>query len=271
MHNLIRFIKLNQFLLLFLLIEGFSGFLLLKNNSYQANTVIKFSAQYTGFIRNYMDTFSDYVGLKETNNYLIEENAKLHALLKNETSFIDSTLIRNKRYHYSPVKIINNSVSKRNNFITLNKGNRHGIKEGMGVITEQGVIGIIRSVSQEYAIAMSLLHREFYVGICLKKNNHNGILKWKGFDYKSASINNFPNHISIDIGDTITTNSYSVIFPEGVPVGTIKNIQKNADDGFFNVSVSLFEDFNQLNYVYIIHSDEAAEQLKLEQKIQKDE
>ena len=199
MHNLLRVIKINQFLLLFLLIEGFSVFLLLKNNSYQANTVIKFSTQYTGFIRNYLATFSDYVGLKETNNYLIEENAKLHALLKNETSFVDSTLIRNKHYHYYPSKIINNSVSKRNNSITLNKGSRHGIQEGMGGITGRGVIGIICSVSQEYAIAMSLLHREFYVGIRLKKNNHNGILKWKGFDYKAASINNFPNHISIVI------------------------------------------------------------------------
>jgi rod shape-determining protein MreC len=267
MYNLLRFIKINQFLLLFLLIEGFSIFLLLKNNSYQANTVIKFSTQYTGFIRNYMAAFSNYVDLKETNNYLINENAKLHALLKNETSFVDTALIRKKRYHYSPAKIINNSISKRNNFITLNKGNRHGIKEGMGVITEQGVIGVIRSVSQKYAIAMSLLHREFYVGIRLKKNNHNGILKWKGFDYKSASINDFPNHISIVIGDTITTNSHSVIFPEGVLIGTIKDIRKNEDDGFFDVSVSLFEDFNQLNYAYIIHSDEAAEQLQLEQKI----
>ena len=115
MHNLLRFIKINQFLLIFLLIEGFSVFLLLKNNSYQANTIIKFSTQYTGFIHNYTATFSDYIALKETNNYLIEENAKLHALLKNETSFIDSTLIRNKRYHYYPAKIINNSVSKRNN------------------------------------------------------------------------------------------------------------------------------------------------------------
>jgi rod shape-determining protein MreC len=271
MHNLIRFIKLNQFLLLFLIIEGSSVFLLLQNNSYQANPVIKFSTQYTSFIHNYTDVFSNYIALKETNSYLIEENAKLHALLKNETSFSDSTLVRDKRYHYYSAKIINNSVSKRNNFITLNKGSRHGIKEGMGIITKQGVVGIIRSVSQEYAIAMSLLHREFYVGIRLKKNNHNGILKWKGFDYKSASINNFPNHISIVIGDTITTNSHSVIFPEGVSIGTIKKIQKNTDDGFFDVSVSLFEDFNQLNYVYIIHSDEAAEQRKLEQRIQKDE
>ena len=271
MHNLLRFIKINQFLLLFLIIEGFSVFLLLKNNSYQANTVIKFSAQYVGFIHNYTAIFSNYITLKETNNYLIEENAKLHNLLKNETSFIDSTLIRNKRYHYYPAKIINNSINKRNNFITLNKGSKHGIKEGMGVITGQGVIGIIRSVSQQYAIAISLLHQKFYVGIRLKKNNHNGILKWEGFDYKSASINDFPNHIPIIIGDTITTNSHSAIFPEGVPIGTIKNIQKNADDGFFNVSVNLFEDFNQLNYVYIIHSDEASEQQKLEQKIPADE
>ena len=93
MHNLIRFIKLNQFLLLFLIIEGFSVFLLLKNNSYQANTVIKFSTQYTGFIHNYTATFSEYIALKETNNYLIKQNAKLYALLKNETSFVDSTLI----------------------------------------------------------------------------------------------------------------------------------------------------------------------------------
>ena len=273
MYNLLRFIKINQFLLLFLLIEGFSIFLLLKNNSYQANAVIKFSTQYTGFIHHYTTSFSDYIGLKETNNYLIEENAKLHTLLRNETLFVDSALIKNKHYQYYPAKIINNSVSKRNNFITLNKGSKHGIKEGMGVITRQGVIGIVYSVSQQYAIAMSLLHRKSAIAIQLKKKKdpHNGILKWKGFDYKSASINDFPNHISIVIGDTITTNSHSVIFPEGVPIGTIKNIQKNADDGFFDVSVNLFEDFNQLNYVYIIHSDEATEQLKLEQKIPTDE
>jgi rod shape-determining protein MreC len=253
--------------LLFLIIEGFSVFLLLQNNSYQANTAIKFSTQYTGFIHNYTTTFSDYIALKETNNYLIEENAKLHTLLKNEASFSNSTLIRNKHYQYYPAKIINNSVNNRNNFITLNKGSKHGIKEGMGIITEQGVIGVIYSVSQQYAIAISLLHRKSAIGIQLKKNNHNGILKWEGFNYKVTSINNFPNHIPIAIGDTITTSSHSVIFPEGVSIGTIKNIQKNADNGFFDVSVSLFEDFNQLNYVYVIHSDEAAEQLKLEEKI----
>jgi rod shape-determining protein MreC len=271
MYNLLRFIKINQFLLLFILIEGFSISLLLQNNSYQANRTIKFSTQYTSFLHNYTASFSDYVALAETNEYLITENAKLHSLLQNEASFIDSTLIRSKQYNYFPAKIINNSVSKRNNFITLNKGSKHGITEGMGVITKQGIIGVIHSVSSHYSIAISLLHQKSAIGIQLKKNNHNGILKWNGFNYKVSTISNFPNHIPINIGDTITSNSHSVIFPEGIHIGTVKGIKKNKDDGFYNIKVSLFEDFNQLNYVYIIHSDQAAEQLKLEQEIKQDE
>ena len=268
MYNLLRFIKINQFLLLFILIEGFSVSLLLENNSYQAHKAIKFSAQYTNFIYNHTSLFSDYVALKETNNYLIEENAKLHSLLKNETSFIDSTLIRDKQYNYLPAKIIKHSVSKRNNFITLNKGSKHGITEGMGVITKQGVIGVIHSVSPHYAIAISLLHRKSAIGIQLKKNNHNGILKWKGFDYRSATISDFPNHIPISLGDTITSNSHSVIFPEGINIGSIRDFKKDKE-GYYNVEVTFFEDFNQLNFVYVIHSTEAEEQIILETQVKR--
>tara|TARA_B110000444_G_C18794125_1_gene573977 strand:- start:718 stop:1452 length:735 start_codon:yes stop_codon:yes gene_type:complete len=240
---------------------------LLKNNSYQSSKVTHFSTQYTSAIYAYTASLSNYVALKETNNYLIDENAKLLSLLKNETSFIDSTLIRNKQYHYLPAKIIKNSVSKRNNFMTINKGSKHGITEGMGVITKQGVIGVIHSVSSHYAIAISLLHRRSAIGIQLKKNKHNGILKWKGFDYRATTISDFPNHIPIEVGDTISSNSHSIIFPVGVNIGVVKNIHKNKDDGFYDVSVKLFEDFNQLNYVYVIHSQAAEEQLILEKKI----
>ena len=113
MHNLLRFIRLNQFLLLFLIIEGFSVFLLLSNNSYQANKVLNYSTQYTSLIHSYFHSLSDYVSLKQTNEYLVQENAKLHSILKNEESFHDSTLIKNKLFSYQGAKIINNSI---NNF-----------------------------------------------------------------------------------------------------------------------------------------------------------
>ena len=266
MHNLIRFIKLNQFLLLFLIIEGFSVFLLLSNNSYQANKFINYSTQYTSLIHNYSDSFSDYLSLKQTNEYLVLENAKLHSILKQEESFHDSILIKKKLFSYQSAKIINNSIDKRNNYITLNKGKKHGIKIGMGVVTHSGVIGIIHSVSKNYSIAISILHRESSLGIKLIRNNHHGILKWNGFNYRIANINNFPSHIKLNRGDTIITNSHSIVFPEGITIGDITNFNKD-DEGYYNVEVAFFEDFNQLNFVYVIHSTEAEEQIILETQV----
>ena len=102
--------------------------------------------------------------------------------------------------------------------------------------------------------------------IKIKRNNHNGILKWHGFHYKIAHVSNFPYHIPINIGDTITTNSHSIIFPEGINIGKIQSVKKE-EQGYYNVEISLFQDFNQLNFVYIIHSQETLEQLKLERQI----
>ena len=135
----------------------------------------------------------------------------------------------------------------------------------MGVITNEGVIGVIHSVSKNYSLVISLLHKKSATGIFLKKNMHTGILRWKGFNYKIATINDLPVHIPLNIGDTIITNSYSNIYPEGVNIGTISTFNKNHDDGFYTVNVSLFEDFNNLRYVYIVHSTQSDEQLQLEQ------
>ena len=265
MHNLLRFIKLNQFLLLFILIEGGSLALLLQNNSYQANKIVKFSMKYTSAIYNYTNSFSDYLALKATNDYLITENSKLHALLQNNEHFIDSTLLQNKNFNYIAAKVIKNSVKKRNNFITLNKGSKNGIKQGMGVITNEGVIGIVHSVSENYTLVISLLHNKSATGIFLKKNMHTGILTWKGFDYRTATISDLPIHIPLNIGDTIITNSYSNIYPEGINIGIIADFNNN-DDGFYTININLFEDFNNLRYVYVIHSKESEEQLLLEEK-----
>ena len=270
MHNLLRFIKLNQFLLLFILIEIISITLLIQNNNYQANKIITFSTKYTSVIYNYKSALSDYLSLKETNNYLKEENAKLYTLLKKNEHFIDSTLIINKKFNYIATKVINNSIKNRNNFITLNKGRRHGIKNGMGVITNKGVIGIVHSVSNNYALVLSLLHKKSATGIFLKKNMHTGILKWKGADYRTVMINDLPTHIPLSYGDTIITNSYSNIYPEGINIGTITNFTRT-EYGFYKVNVSLFEDFNNLKYVYVVYSNQSNEQIILEKNMTQDE
>ena len=270
MHNLLRFIKLNQFLLLFLLIEIISISLLIQNNNYQASKIITFSTKYTSIIYNYSNNLSDYLALKETNNYLKEENAKLHTLLQNREHNIDSCFIKNKKFKYIATKVINNSVKKRDNYITLNKGFRDGIHNRMGVITNKGVIGVIHSVSENYSLAISLLNKKSSTGIFLKKNMHTGILTWKGFDYRTATINDFPIHITLNRGDTVISNSYSNIYPEGINIGSITNFKKT-EYGFYKVDIKLFEDFNNLRYVYVVYSKESNEQKKLEEIIKKNE
>ena len=266
MYNLLRFIRLNHFLLLFILIESFSVFLLINNNSYQANKALEFSVQYTSSIYNTTSYFSNYIALKETNDYLVKENAKLYSLLNNNKNYQDSNIIINKKFSYIAAKVINNSVNKRNNFITLNQGSKSGIKNGMGVITPSGVIGVVHTVSKNYALVLSILHHKSATGIFLKKNMHTGIMRWNGFDYKVTNINDLPEHITINKGDTIITNSYSNIYPEAINIGTINDFNKN-NDGFYNINVNLFEDFNKLRYVYVVNSKESKEQQILEKVI----
>tara|TARA_B100000902_G_C27270745_1_gene896146 strand:- start:1435 stop:1854 length:420 start_codon:yes stop_codon:yes gene_type:complete len=133
----------------------------------------------------------------------------------------------------------------------------------MGVITQKGVIGIIHSTSKNYSVVMSLLNRKSAVSIKLKKNNHNGILVWKGENYRKANITNFPGHILINKGDTIITNMHSMIFPEGINIGSVVELHKD-DEGYYNVIVDLFEDFNQINFVYIVNSSNSLEKSQLE-------
>ena len=124
MNNLLRFIKLNHFLLLFILIEGISVGLLIKNNPYQSNKTIEFSTQYTSTLYNYTNSLSDYLALREINDYLKEENAKLNALLHHTSYFIDSALVPNKKLNYiaSKIKFLNINFI-RINFIKINHQN----------------------------------------------------------------------------------------------------------------------------------------------------
>ena len=263
MHNLIRFIKLNQFILLFIIVESFSIYLLIQNNTYQQSFFNKNIVKYTSNIFNTSKKLQNYFKLKEQNLLLAKENAKLYSILDIKSNMTDSNLEMSNLFSYQQAKIVNNSIHKRNNFITLNKGKKHGIKEGMGVITQNGVIGIIKSVSENYSIAISLLNRKSSLGVKLKKNYHNGILKWDGFNYRIASITNFPSHISIAKGDSISTNSHSTIFPENIDIGVINSFEKK-QGGYFNVSVKLHEDFNKLYFVYIVKSLNSNEKMQLE-------
>jgi rod shape-determining protein MreC len=255
MHNLIQFVKKYHFILLFLLIEGFSIFLLANNNQYQGNKINAFSQKYIGSLHKNLSNISDFLKLKQTNIFLAEENAKLYSLLKKQYAFHEDSLIsETPLFKYQSARVINNSVHKSNNYLTLDKGKKHGIVEGMGVITTSGVIGIVHSVSEKFSLVISVLHQKSGISVRLKKEMFLGRMLWNGFNYREALIEDIPNHANINIGDTIISSGNSAIFPVGIIIGKVISFQRIPGDNFYKIKILFFEDLNQLHYVYVAES-----------------
>ena len=261
MQNLLRFIRMYNVLIIFLLLQGYSINLYLKNNTFQNNILIEKTSNYTGKVYDFFNYIKEYFQLKNINNQLMSENSKLHNLYsKNTINYLSDE----KDFNYLSAKVINNSIYKRNNYLTINKGEKHGIKDGMGVISTNGVIGIVHSTSENYALIISILNKQSAISICLKRQNNYGSLKWKGFNYKEANIESIPNHVKITLGDTIITNGYSTIFPSEINIGTVKSSNTNNETGNQDIIIDLFTDFNNIKYVYVVKSQNSQEQLKLE-------
>ena len=261
MQNLLRFIRMYNVLIIFLLLQGYSIHLYLNNNTFQNKIILSKTSKYIGKVYDFSNNIKEYFQLKNINKQLMSENSKLYNLLSRNKKNYSSD---EKKFNYLSAKIINNSIFKRNNYLTINKGEKHGIENGMGVISTNGVIGIIHSTSENYALIISVLNKKSAISICLKKQNNYGSLKWKGFNYKEANIESIPNHVKITIGDTIITNGYSTIFPSEINIGTVKYFKINNETGNQDITIDLFTDFNNIKYVYVVKSQNSQEQLKLE-------
>jgi rod shape-determining protein MreC len=220
-----------------------------------------------------MDSFKGYIGLKEANRKLAEENAYLRSLLP--SSYIMDApqmnvtdTMRHQQYAYIPARVISGTFFLRNNYMLLDKGSDSGIKPEMGVITAKGVIGIVKDVSKHYCSVMSFLHTKSAVSARIKKNSYIGPLLWDGHHPLYATLSDIPRHVVINKGDTIETSSYSSIYPEGIPIGVIEETKLDTDKGsnFFISKVRLLEDFQKLSYVYVVNYLFKQERNKLEEE-----
>lgn len=276
MRNLILFFTRNYYVILFLLLESLSLFLFFQNNHLQRAHFLNSSNAIAGNIYNMYSEVTQYFSLREQNEKLSEENSilrnQLRELYINELKapvHIKDTL-HNKQYIYYSAKVVNNSTNRRNNYLTLNIGSSHGVKEGDGVIASDGVVGIVRTVSDNFSSVMSCLHVNVRVPVVIKKFNEFSILQWDGrseeYSRLSAPI---PSHLEISKGDTVVTSG-SGIFPEGIMAGTIESFEKIAGNTFYDVTVKLSTDFSQLKYVMVVHNLLREEQVKLEQSSQHD-
>jgi len=167
-------------------------------------------------------------------------------------------------YEFYPARVINNSVNKQSNYITLDKGSLAGIQADMAVVAPDGIVGVVRNVSAHYSTVIPILNSKLQVSVVLKNSDHFGSLIWDGKTYREAIVNEIPVHIELHKGDTIVTSGYSALFPPGEMVGTIESFEENPGGSFRVLRVALSTDFKNLSRVYVVNNRGKDERLNIE-------
>ncbi|MBW6459267.1 MAG: rod shape-determining protein MreC [Bacteroidales bacterium] len=256
MRNLLAFISRYEFFFLFLIFLVISFILIYNNNYYQRSRVIGTTNRVTGKLNLIYANITGYLDLKNSNEMLAAENARLRTTLGNmETETTDSLYLPEaSSLNYMSARVISNSVQQRNNYFMLDKGWRDGVRKDMGVITADGIVGIIIDVSGNFSSGISVLHKDARISGKIKKNNQLVNISWDGMNYRLGTIAHIPAHVHLLQGDTVITSGNSQIFPEGIPIGTIEYIEDEMETLFKQGKIRYSLDYNRLNYVYIVNN-----------------
>jgi len=272
MRSLINFLKRFGNILLFLVLELLAFYLLAARPNYHNIILTKAINGTSAAVNKKVQRAADYFTLKEVNRQLARENEELKNTLQrvyrdteiNTFSVTDS--IYRQQYIYIRAGVVNNSVNKQKNYITLDRGSLSGVEEDMAVSSSGGIVGIIVETGRNYSIAMSVLNLEFRLSARFRKNSYFGSLTWDGLGPNSLVLNEIPSHVNVSVGDTIETTGFSAVFPEGIMIGTISDVDGRGGD-FYQIRVKPSTEFRKLSNVYVIVNLDKEEQLQLESEI----
>jgi rod shape-determining protein MreC len=273
MYQLLKLIHSYRAFLVFLFIEFVCLWLLVRSNPYHSAAYFHTSSAVIGNIYDTRADIAQYFRLPAINEELASDNAQLREILSQSqlpiivNSSIDSLKMSKAEYNYGflAAKVINNSTQLTHNFLTINKGRLNGVEPGMGVISADGIVGKVMSVSDHYATVSSLLNTDVFVSAYIKRNGNFGSVNWDGDDALYTKLLFVPKHIDLQEGDTIVTSGYNSIFPENIRIGYISEFSK--EDSWYDINVALSNDFGSQSYVYVIKNPLRDERNELENQI----
>lgn len=273
-------IKYNHWFL-FILLEGISIVLLLSFNNYHSAAFFTSANGIAGNIYSMMTDVEGYFALKDENVRLLEHNRQLaeelQAMGKELAAYKDSaTLADNnsvtanrENFTFGTAKVINNSLNRVNNLITIDKGSNDGVTTEMGVFNEQGVVGIVCQTSDNFAIVQPLLNSKSMISCRVNGSNSFCTLKWDGTGLQHSYLIDLPRYALFEQGDMVVTSGFSSIFPANIPVGEIQNLEDSDDGMFYRAKVKLFVDFSSVDNLFIVGHSGKSEQEMLEESMNK--
>lgn len=259
MHNLIEFFIRYKYWFVFLLLEACSLIMLFRSNSYQGSVYFTTANTVAGTYYSVISDLTSFFGLKKINEGLSSDNTRLLLQiqeLKDEISKLKTDTVETQDYGLGhkliDAKVVNATLHRNNNLITINKGSADGVHPEMGVICSRGVVGIVSMTSEHYSIVMPLVNTTSSISCRLSKSLYFGTMKWQRGAINISYVTDVPRHAKIKPGETVETNGYSDIFPAGLPIGQVLNFENSADGMAYHLRVKLFTDFSTLRDVSVI-------------------
>ena len=274
MRNLTEFLARYHHWFLFLLLEVAGLVLLFKYNSYQGSAWFSTANAVMGKVYEWDSEVQTYFSLVEVNRELTQRNIYLEKQVETlgnqlTTATRDSNWVRRGQlalldsYKLIPAKVVSNSVNSHDNLITIDKGSADGISKDMGVVSGNGVVGIVYMVSKHYSVVMPVINSHSRVSCSIRGRGYFGYLHWTGGASNIAYVEDIPRHAHFKRGDWVETSGYSSIFPQGVIVGKILEVYNSRDGLSYRLKVLLSTDFGRLRDVCVVNDKTIVEQATL--------
>ena len=259
-------------ILLFLVLESYALYMVARYNKKQ-NEIYQSSANLVvGVIYDNFSTVRKYFSMQAVADSLAKENADLKTRLEASKYIavqqrgtvrfpLDTSTIRpdtsqkkdvEQQFTYIAAEVIKNSIVQDENYLTINRGSNQGIRAGMGVISPDGVVGIVRNVTPHFSQVMSVLNKRMSLSAMIKRNRYFGSLKWNGGNPKIVTLESVPKHAEVAKGDTIITSGFSEMFPGEIQIGKVVDFSIKNGTNFYSIDVELWTDMSNIRYVYVV-------------------
>lgn len=260
MNLLLKLITKNSLFVFFFLLQIIALYLMFTKVNMQKSFLASQINAFNSKMESYVDEGTNYLKLKKINEQLVGQNKQLMTELygKNHSDSVQFVKVTDTAkggqiYNFVDADVKTNSINKKDNYFSINRGTLHGVFPEMGVIATNGIAGIVINSTKNYALVQSVLStNKIRINASLKKTGNFGTLTWNGDDSRVMHLSDIPKYVSVLVGDSVITDSKSSIFPQGIFVGRISGYSIDPTTGFWDISVELAQNMSNLNKVYVV-------------------
>jgi rod shape-determining protein MreC len=274
LNNLFDFILRYISWFVFIICEIISLVLLFTYNNYQGSIWMSSANAVSGKVYEVNAGVEQYFSLTDINEQLTKRNLYLEQRVQDLTSQIaaktgDSALMKlenyqlMKKFNLIPAKVVSNSIDKRDNLITIDKGEVDGVRKDMGVACGYGVVGIVFMTGRHYSVVMPILNSNSSISCTINKRGYFGYLHWTGGNSRVAFMDEVPRHAHFNLYDKVVTSGYSSVFPPGIEIGKIIHVYNSSDGLSYRCMVELSTNFAKLRDVSVIDDAQMKERIDI--------